>query len=91
MLYASTITSASLDAILAGLRVVQCLDPASFDLSPLRGDPRVHTVRTGAELADALDALAVHAPPGDAHPAADPLHLDAAIPRWRALLEGALA
>jgi len=84
VLYASTITSASLDAVIAGLRVVQCLDPGSFDLSPLRGDPRVCTVRTGAELAD---ALAAPVGPGGGRPSGDLLHLDGAIRRWRALLE----
>ena len=84
VLYASTITSASLDAVIAGLRVVQCLDPGSFDLSPLRGDPRVCTVRTGAELADALAAPVA---PGGGRPSGELLHLDGAIPRWRALLE----
>lgn len=88
VLYASTITSASLDAVLAGLRVVQCLDPGSFDLSPLRGDPRVRTVRTGAELAEVLDALAARGASDDARPAGELLHLDADIPRWRALLGG---
>jgi len=63
---------------------VQCLDPGSFDLSPLRGDPRVCTVRAGAELADALAAPVA---PGGGRPSGELLHLDGAIPRRRALLE----
>jgi surface carbohydrate biosynthesis protein (TIGR04326 family) len=93
-LYVSTITSAALDAVLAGLRVVQCLDPGSFDLSPLRGDARVATVRSGGELAEALERLA--ADPRPARDASDAdadalLHLDPSIPRWRSLLDGAPA
>ena len=93
-LYVSTITSASLDAVLAGLRVVQCLDPGSFDLSPLRGDARVATVRSGGELAEALERLAADPRPARDASGADAdalLHLDPSIPRWRSLLDGAPA
>lgn len=93
VLYASTITSASLDAVLAGLDVVQCLDPGSFDLGPLRGDPRVTTVRSGAELAAVLARLAdaARSRAGMTDGAASLLHLDPAIPRWRALVAGHVA
>jgi surface carbohydrate biosynthesis protein (TIGR04326 family) len=93
VLYASTITSASLDAVLAGLDVVQCLDPGSFDLGPLRGDPRVTTVRSGAELAAVLARLAdaARSRAGTTDGAASLLHLDPAIPRWRALVAGHVA
>jgi surface carbohydrate biosynthesis protein (TIGR04326 family) len=93
-LYVSTITSAALDAVLAGLRVVQCLDPGSFDLSPLRGDARVATVRSGGELAEALERLAADPRPvrgASDTEAAALLHLDPTIPRWRSLLDGAPA
>ena len=54
VLYCSAITSAVLDGACAGIPVIQCLDPMSFNLSPLRGHEAVTTVKTVEELELAL-------------------------------------
>lgn len=77
-------TSASLDAFLAGLRVIVDLSGDDLNLSALRGQPMVRFVSTPQELADALTAL-----PSGARHADDRgsfFFLSAALPRWQALL-----
>lgn len=54
VMYCSSITSAVIDGVCAGLPVIQCLDPESFNLSPLRGHSEIQVVRTGKELGEAL-------------------------------------
>lgn len=84
VLYCSAITSAVIDGACSGLPVIQCLDPMSLNLSPLRGNPVIQTVRTSAELSKALQQI-------DSHTAginADKLfNLDASIPLWKNLLK----
>lgn len=83
VLYCSAITSAVIDGVCAGVPVIQCLDPQSFNLSPLRGRAEIQVVRTTDELKDALNNL------GDTPPFIEPstlFNLDSQIPRWKALI-----
>ena len=84
VLYCSAITSAVIDGVCAGLPVIQCLDPESFNLSPLRGNSEVKFVRTTQELDDALNhigASARHISPSVL------FNLDLNLSRWHQLLE----
>ena len=82
--YSSNMTSAAVDAYLAGLPVVVMLDNMELNFSPLRGQPGVRFVSTPVELADALQVadqeLATSS--GDK----DFFFLDSALPRWQQLL-----
>ena len=83
VLYCSAITSAVIDGACAGLPVIQCLDPQSFNLSPLRGRTELQVLRTSKELKDALSNLT--AIPPKIEP--DTLfNLDPQLPRWKSLL-----
>ena len=84
VLYCSAITSAAIDGICSGLPVIQCLDPMSFNLSPLRGSSSVQTVRTAAELNTALQQLGSYQPIVTAD---ELLNLDASLTRWSKLLQ----
>jgi surface carbohydrate biosynthesis protein (TIGR04326 family) len=78
-------TSASIDAYVAGLPVIIDLRGDDLNLSPLRGESGVHFVSSPAELVQALESIRT----GSAAVSADRerlFHLDAALPRWRALL-----
>ena len=84
VLYCSAITSAVIDGVCAGVPVIQCLDPESFNLSPLRGNSEVKFVRTTQELDDALNhigASARHISPSVL------FNLDLNLSRWHQLLE----
>jgi surface carbohydrate biosynthesis protein (TIGR04326 family) len=84
VLYCSAITSAVIDGVCAGLPVIQCLDPMSFNLSPLRENDSVQLVRTCAELATALaqiDRFVPNVGPNDF------FNLDRSLPRWKNLLQ----
>ena len=84
VLYCSAITSAVIDGVCAGLPVIQCLDPMSFNLSPLRENDALQTVRTSAELAAALeqiDQFKSKISPSDF------FNLDRNLPRWKNLLQ----
>ena len=84
VLYCSAITSAVIDGVCAGMPVIQCLDPESFNLSPLRGNSEVKFVRTTQELDDALNhigASARHISPSVL------FNLDLNLSRWHHLLE----
>jgi surface carbohydrate biosynthesis protein (TIGR04326 family) len=84
VLYCSAITSAVIDGVCAGVPVIQCLDPLSFNLSPLRNSASIQTVRTTSELADALTNLEVHRP----ELRADELfNLDSTLSRWHTLIQ----
>lgn len=52
--YSSNMTSAAVDAYLAGLPVVVMLEDAELNFSPLRGQSGVHFVSTPEQLASAL-------------------------------------
>ena len=84
VLYCSAITSAVIDGVCAGIPVIQCLDPLSFNLSPLRNSVSIQTVRTTSELADALTNLEMHRP----ELRADELfNLDSTLSRWHTLIQ----
>ena len=84
VLYCSAITSAVIDGVCAGIPVIQCLDPLSFNLSPLRNSASIQTVRTTSELADALTNLEVQRP----ELRADELfNLDTTLSRWHGLIQ----
>jgi surface carbohydrate biosynthesis protein (TIGR04326 family) len=83
VLYCSAITSAVIDGVCAGVPVIQCLDPQSFNLSPLRGRVEVQVVRTTEELRSALNNL------GGTPPIIKPntlFNLDPQLPKWKALI-----
>ena len=83
ILYCSAITSAVIDGVCAGLPVIQCLDPSSFNLSPLRENDALQTVRTSNELAAALeqiDQFKSKVSPSDF------FNLDRNLPKWKNLL-----
>lgn len=83
--FAANITSAAVDAYVAGLSVIIALDGDALNLSPLRGQPGARFVSTSQELAEALRAA------GETAAAADERHdffyLDAGLTRWRRALE----
>ena len=83
VLYCSAITSAVIDGACAGVPVIQCLDPQSFNLSPLRGHAEVQVVRTTKELMHAINNI------GDKPPIIKPstlFNLDSQLPKWKALI-----
>ena len=84
VLYCSAITSAVIDGVCSGIPVIQCLDPMSFNLSPLRNSSSVQTVRTATELNMALQQLDSHQPNIDAD---ELFNLDASLTRWTKLLQ----
>ena len=86
---AANSTSASLDAFLAGLQVIVDLSGDDLNLSPLRGQPGVGFVSTPQELANAL--MAVRSGSRPANDRGKFFFLDAALPRWQALLNGTFA
>jgi surface carbohydrate biosynthesis protein (TIGR04326 family) len=78
------LTSAAVDAYLAGLPVIVTLEDTQLNFSPLRGREGVRFVASAEELADALEAAA-----SPTAPAAEPAGffvLDRALPRWRRTL-----
>jgi len=82
--FASNITSAGVDAYLAGLPVVVMLDATELNFSPLRGRSGVRFVATAQELAEAL-----RVPVAGARSNLDRrefFHLDTSLPRWKRLL-----
>jgi len=83
VLYCSAITSAVIDGACAGLPVIQCLDPQSFNLSPLRGRTEVQVVRTSKELEDALNNSSATPPKIEPHSL---FNLDLQLSKWKALI-----
>ncbi|MDQ6770955.1 MAG: hypothetical protein M3Z54_13315 [Gemmatimonadota bacterium] len=84
--YSANMTSAALDAYLAGLEVIVMLDDTQLNLSPLRGQSGVTFVSTPRELAAALDRAHEH--PETKSNSMDFFFLDPALPRWSRLLSG---
>lgn len=84
--YSANMTSAALDAYLAGLEVIVMLDDTQLNLSPLRGQSGVTFVSTPRELAAALDRAHEH--PETRPNNMDFFFLDPALPRWSRLLSG---
>lgn len=87
--YSSNVTSAAVDASLAGVPVVVMLDETELNVSPLRGRLGVRFVSSPEELADALqnaDQI------GAANLERDEFFfLDLELPRWKRLLSSARA
>ena len=84
VLYCSAITSAVIDGVCAGIPVIQCLDPMSFNLSPLLESSTLQTVRTSTELETALAQI------DKFKPDVDPLeffNLDPSLAKWKSLLQ----
>jgi surface carbohydrate biosynthesis protein (TIGR04326 family) len=83
VLYCSAITSAVIDGVCSGLPVIQCLDPMSFNLSPLRENAIVQTVITSAELVKALEEIEKFATKVDPN---ELFNLDSNLPKWKSVL-----
>jgi surface carbohydrate biosynthesis protein (TIGR04326 family) len=83
--YSSSVTSAAVDAYCAGVPVVSMLDPATLNLSPLRGCEDAVFASTPKELAEALAACASQ--PLASGKTQKFFTLDAGLPRWRKLLQ----
>ena len=82
--YSSNVTSAAVDAYLAGLPVVVMLEEMELNFSPLRGQPGVRFVSTAEELLQALQAAGQEVA---AIPDRDEfLFLDPELPRWEKVL-----
>jgi surface carbohydrate biosynthesis protein (TIGR04326 family) len=82
--YASSVTSAAVDAYLAGLPVAVLLTQEDLVFSPLRGQPGAHFVAEPEELAAVLQEA--RDSPVKRREWNDFFFLDAALPRWRRLL-----
>ncbi len=85
--YSSNMTSAAVDAYLAGLPVVVMLDETELNFSPLRGQHDVRFVGTAGELAEALQTASRGV-------ATNPdrnefFFLDPELPRWTRILSPA--
>lgn len=82
--YASSVTSAAVDAYCAGMPVVALFDPGSLNMSPLRGLDKVAIVHSPEQLVHAL----LEVPLGRDHEssAENFFTLDKMLPRWRRLL-----
>jgi hypothetical protein len=83
--YSSSVTSAAVDAYCAGVPVISMLDPATLNLSPLRGCEGAVFASTPKELAEALAACAFQ--PSISGKTQTFFTLDAGLPRWRKLLQ----
>jgi len=83
--YSSSVTSAAVDAYCAGVPVVSMLDPATLNLSPLRGCEGAVFASTPEELAEALATCASQ--PSTSARSRTFFTLDADLPRWRKLLQ----
>lgn len=82
--YSSNMTSAAVDAYLAGMPVVVMLDGTELNFSPLRGHLGVSFVSTPKELAEALQrAYRGKTPDIDQN---EFFYLDPQLPRWQRLL-----
>ena len=81
---AANSTSASLDAFLGGLHVIVDRSGNDLNLSALRGQPGVAFVSTPQEMANSL--MALHSGSRPANERGNFFFLDAALPRWQALL-----
>ena len=82
--YSSNLTSAAVDAYLAGLPVVVMLEETELNLSPLRGQPGVRFVSTPQELAEALQATGQRS--ASIPDCNEFFFLDPELPRWQKVL-----
>jgi surface carbohydrate biosynthesis protein (TIGR04326 family) len=84
MVYASSSTSAAIDAYCFGLRVLIFIDPASLNLSPLRLHAGVTFIRTPDELLNKLINITNMSNKNiDAY---EYFNIDGHLPRWKNLL-----
>ena len=82
--YASSVTSAAVDAHCAGVPVVAVFDPGSLNMSPLRGLDSVEFVHSPQQLAHALTRIPQQ---GDRRSCAENFFtLDKMLPCWSRLL-----
>ncbi len=87
--YTSNATAAAVDAYLAGKKVLTMLDPDTFNMSPLRGFPRVQFVVTPDDLIQRLfyeEEKQCTSLYSDQNPF---FYTDFDLPRWNKLLNGA--
>jgi surface carbohydrate biosynthesis protein (TIGR04326 family) len=84
--YCSNLTSAAVDAYLAGLPVVVVLDDTELNLSPLRGESGVSFVSTPEELAKALRTSTCECAATNPNPSSF-FFLNPELPRWSHLLD----
>lgn len=82
--YTSNSTSGAVDAYSAGLKVISVLDPATLNLSPLRGIAGVRFVSSSEMLRDAL--LEEWSTISDLGERVQYFNVDSSLPRWQALL-----
>ena len=82
--YSSNLTSAAVDAYLAGLPVVVMLDETELNFSPLRGQQHVRFVSTPEELAETLQKADQGITTGLEHN--EFFFLDPELGRWQKLL-----
>ena len=87
--YASSVTSAAVDAYCAGIPIVSVMDPNTLNLNPLRGCEGVLFACTPEVLAAALTSAAT-APRTLGAPQKF-FTLDPELPRWRKLILDSLA
>jgi surface carbohydrate biosynthesis protein (TIGR04326 family) len=83
LVFTSNITSAAVDAYTCGLPVIQVLDGAMFNLSPLRGLDNLFYASNSSEFLMAL-RKALNSKPVSVEPY---FCLDKALPRWEQLLD----
>jgi surface carbohydrate biosynthesis protein (TIGR04326 family) len=84
VVYTTNVTSASVDAYLAGLSVVVMLNDTELNFSPLRGKAGVSFVSTPKDLAEALHLLSM--PNVKRKIQNDYFFLDSQFPKWKRLL-----
>lgn len=84
VVYSGNMTSAAVDAYLAGLPLVVMLDETELNFSPLRGKSDVHFVSTPEELASEL--LAATHREGTRGVQDEFFFLDPEYPRWKQLV-----
>ena len=82
--YASSVTSAAVDAYCAGVPVVSVLDPNTLNLSPLRGCVGAFSVSTPEELVHVLTSAMSTFRSAETKPPF--FTIDSTLPRWRKLL-----
>ncbi|MBF0340148.1 MAG: hypothetical protein HQL95_04190 [Magnetococcales bacterium] len=86
MVFASSTTSAAVDAYCSGVPVIVCLNPEGVNLSPLRGESGVRFVSTPEELATAVAEAGTMAE--EVGTSLEYFKLDERLPAWRRLLFG---
>ncbi len=82
--YASSETSAAVDAYLSGVPVVSILDPRQINRNPLRGYADVYFVSCAVDLIKALKAIMTTPPKTSSRQ--EFFTLDKDLPRWRKLI-----